>query len=97
MAGKQVHLVAWPVRMVRDGLWVLRNRAPEVGDESIGVVDRGDALAIGCAQQHRGASGEGFDVVVHSPKGCPDLFAGVGFAAEIWERGGKGAGNGNHF
>jgi hypothetical protein len=50
MAGEQIDLVARPVGMVRDGIGVGGDGAPEVGDEAVCIVDGGNALAIRRAQ-----------------------------------------------
>ena len=96
MAGKQVHLVAGPVSVVRHGLRVSRNGAPEVGDHAVEVVDGFDPLALRRPQQHGGRAGKRLHIVVHKPEGGPHLLAGIGFATEPWERGGEGSCNAFH-
>ena len=100
MAGEQIDLVARPVGMVRDGIGVGGDGAPEVGHKAVGVVEGFHAVGargwVGRTQQHGGAACEGLHVVVYRAKGLPHGGARAAFAAKVGERGGQGSGCGFH-
>jgi len=77
MPGMQVALVDGPIAIAGDLLGIGLDRAPEVGDPGVEIVDR---LRLACptrppsrpGEQDRARTKEGLDVVVHLSERAPD-------------------------
>jgi hypothetical protein len=82
----KVGLVTRPVGMVGHRLRVSANRAPEVGEQPVGVVDRLELGGMGPLQQDRAGTEERLDIVRDIAERFPHLRRDGGLAAEPRER-----------
>jgi hypothetical protein len=81
-----VCLIDWPVRVMCNGFRVCLKRTPEVGNETITVIDCLDTRIRWPTQEHSAAAKERFHVILHVSKAVPNKGRNFGFPAEPRER-----------
>ena len=85
MPGVQVVLVDRVIGMHRYRFGINRNRSPEVGEQSVQIVDRLNPGFIGTGKQNGQTTGKWFDIVFRIPKTFPDQGCYFRFTAKVWK------------
>ena len=86
MPSVQVDLGDGPVRELRDRVGRVSDRAPEVTQQTVDVVNGLDAGRTRTPEEDRAASEEWLDIAVDLAESRPDLSRDEAFPAEIRER-----------
>ena len=86
VTGVQIVFVHRPIRELGHLVGMGLERAPEVGEQSVLIVDRlGRWFVVGAGQEHGAAAEERLDVIGDLAEAFPDQWGDPGLAAEVRE------------
>ena len=85
MARVKVRFVAGPVGVIGNRLRIDANRAPEIGEQAVNIVDRLELGRMRTLQQDRARSEERLDIMRHIAERAPHLRGHVALSAKPGE------------
>ena len=82
----QISLVDRVCGVLRGGIWIGSNSAPEVRKQAVSIIDRFAFGGVGAGKQYRSTTKERLNIMFNVSQGFPDNGRNLGFAAKPYER-----------